>query len=236
MAQIFALVKMVVTSATGLVNFVTNIVQPVKVTCEFSPVQDGSGDPSPDNVRPISGWTGCNIYHSGADTSDPSVIPIAFPASAGTVYGGTVTLNEDGSADVYVPIYGYHIMPSQWTWRALSKVWIINRTSLTPRYKYYGDHAESKIKVLACDKYKPYTYNYQKKYTVAINEWNAQLLALITDGTNTVTPEECTVLLELAEPLTYHFDNIGQLQSFIGTNNIWHDMNGSITAEYWKKQ
>lgn len=27
----------------------------------FTPVQAGSGDPSPDNVRMISGWTGINI-------------------------------------------------------------------------------------------------------------------------------------------------------------------------------
>ena len=27
----------------------------------IEPVQSGSGDPSPENVRPISGWTGANI-------------------------------------------------------------------------------------------------------------------------------------------------------------------------------
>ena len=24
--------------------------------CHFLPIQDGTGDPSPDNVRPITGW------------------------------------------------------------------------------------------------------------------------------------------------------------------------------------
>lgn len=28
----------------------------------FAPKQEGSGDPSPSNVRPISGWTGLNVY------------------------------------------------------------------------------------------------------------------------------------------------------------------------------
>ena len=27
----------------------------------FNPVQEGSGDPSPDNVRPISGWNNIQI-------------------------------------------------------------------------------------------------------------------------------------------------------------------------------
>ena len=32
---------------------------------EIVPAQSGSGVPSPDNVRPISGWTGANVYVAG---------------------------------------------------------------------------------------------------------------------------------------------------------------------------
>ena len=46
----------------------------------------------------------------------------------------------------------------------------------------------------------------------------------------------CQVTYKIKTPQTYHFNNIGQLQSFLGTNNVWHDMNGLITAEYYKKQ
>lgn len=35
------------------------------LTVDIEPVQAGSGDPSPDNVRPISGWTGCNVTRAG---------------------------------------------------------------------------------------------------------------------------------------------------------------------------
>ena len=55
-------------------------------------VQSGNGDPSPDNIRPISGWNGCNISHSGEDTSNPTVIAINWQTEAGTVYGGTLDL------------------------------------------------------------------------------------------------------------------------------------------------
>lgn len=34
------------------------------------PVQEGSGDPSPDNVRPISGWTGCEVQRTGVNIFD----------------------------------------------------------------------------------------------------------------------------------------------------------------------
>ena len=33
------------------------------LTFHFLPKQEGSGDPSPSNVRPITGWTGLNGYN-----------------------------------------------------------------------------------------------------------------------------------------------------------------------------
>ena len=36
----------------------------------IEPVQSGSGDPSPDNVRPISGWTGAQVVRSGVNVWD----------------------------------------------------------------------------------------------------------------------------------------------------------------------
>ena len=32
---------------------------------QIEPVQEGSGDPAPDNVRPITGWTGANVVRTG---------------------------------------------------------------------------------------------------------------------------------------------------------------------------
>ena len=54
------------------------------MTVAIEPVQAGSGDPSPDNVRPITGWTGVNVTRTGknlyniADTigSDNAVVTI----------------------------------------------------------------------------------------------------------------------------------------------------------------
>lgn len=64
----------------------------VKVAIE--PVQSGSGDPSPDNVRPISGWTGAQVSHSGADRTNPTTYSITFPTEAGTVYGGELDVTN----------------------------------------------------------------------------------------------------------------------------------------------
>ena len=62
---------------------------PVKsLVVDIEPVQSGSGDPSPDNVRAINGWTGAQI------TVNSDVISITFPTEAGTVYGGTLDVTN----------------------------------------------------------------------------------------------------------------------------------------------
>lgn len=40
----------------------------------ITPVQSGSGDPSPDNIRPISGWTGMNVVRNNKNIFNPSLI------------------------------------------------------------------------------------------------------------------------------------------------------------------
>lgn len=57
----------------------------VKLTTQFSPKQAGSGDPSPENVRPISGWDSVKVTVS--NESESHDYDIALPE---TIYGGTV--------------------------------------------------------------------------------------------------------------------------------------------------
>jgi hypothetical protein len=69
-------------TATGsIATFNTPFAKPLRLLkAEFTPVQEGTGDPSPTNIRPITGWTGVNVYHSGEDTSNPTAYPVTFPA------------------------------------------------------------------------------------------------------------------------------------------------------------
>lgn len=53
----------------------------------IEPNQSGSGDPSPSNIRPISGWSQVDGKQSGEDMTDYTPITIALGQ---TVYGGTV--------------------------------------------------------------------------------------------------------------------------------------------------
>lgn len=63
---------------------------PMKVIANIAPVQEGSGDPAPDNVRPITGHTGLKILRAGTNFAK-------LPAGPTTVSGITATPNADGT-------------------------------------------------------------------------------------------------------------------------------------------
>lgn len=63
-----------------------------RLMVSMEPVQSGSGDPSPTNVRPITGFTGVSLSVSDGDGGTPTVYAVAFPANAGTVAMGTLDL------------------------------------------------------------------------------------------------------------------------------------------------
>lgn len=53
------------------VAFSTNVVKPLAgFTIPFLPVQAGSGDPSPDNVRSISGFSSANLWRTGKNMAE----------------------------------------------------------------------------------------------------------------------------------------------------------------------
>lgn len=87
-----------VETLTGdVVSFTTDMKAPLKeCKVSFMPVQEGSGDPSPTNVRNITGWDGVEVYQSGKN-----LIPTT-PLFGDRKYkpdGGTI------SNSVYICVY-----------------------------------------------------------------------------------------------------------------------------------
>lgn len=71
----------------GTDNFLINLI------IDINPVQSGSGDPSPSNPRPISGWTEAEIHV--ADGATPHIIDNIYNISwseEGTIYGGKLNV------------------------------------------------------------------------------------------------------------------------------------------------
>ncbi len=58
---------------------------PLGVVSHIAPVQEGSGDPAPDNIRPFRGYSAVKLYRNGEE----------FTAALGqTVYGGALDWNS----------------------------------------------------------------------------------------------------------------------------------------------
>ena len=56
------------------VAFNTNVTKALTgFTIPFLPIQSGTGDPSPENIRPITGWTGVNAYRTGVNIFDGEI-------------------------------------------------------------------------------------------------------------------------------------------------------------------
>lgn len=87
---------MTITKEGALASFYTMNKAPIKhLKVYFSPKQAGTGDPSPSNVREISGWDKINIINSSV------MKKIIFKNfNNATVTNGTATLNNDGSLTI----------------------------------------------------------------------------------------------------------------------------------------
>ena len=72
----------------------------LKVTLE--PIQEGSGDPSPSNVRPISGWDEVNVAVTGVNLWDEEWEVGAMDSSAGQNVAGSNTIRSKN----YIPVRG----------------------------------------------------------------------------------------------------------------------------------
>ena len=191
-----------------------------KLVSDIVAVQTGSGDPSPDNVRPINGFTEMNLH------LNESVFNVSF-GSAGTVYGGTLDLLTGvltvthwavsiataastgyGTTAGGVP-YLDIILPS-------SKPAVSNGTSICSMYSQIpkGQSGTS-------EKFKCYSNSitvYDSRFT---SKSNAET-ALTSAGFIVVYPLATTVTYQLTPQ---------RISSLPGQNTIWSDT-GDVTVEY----
>ena len=77
------------------------------ITVDITPVQLGSGTPSPDNICPIEGRTGAELTQKDAATN-PTVTRIYTADFGETVYGGKWHVTEGGTDKTYGNIANYN--------------------------------------------------------------------------------------------------------------------------------
>ena len=71
---------------------------PLGVKAKWEPMQDGSGTPSPENIRPIKGRSSVKVERCGENLLDVAQCRAATPSAA---YGLTVTVDDTGLIRVF---------------------------------------------------------------------------------------------------------------------------------------
>lgn len=204
----------------GLVQFEMYQDAPLNVSTRIEPVQAGEGDPSPDNIRPITGHTGATLTHNGTEYQ------VQFGQ---TVYGGTL----DWSTGVLTVNKAYIAFDGSESWQAIvedigARCWL-NMPDYSDGVHYviadrystatgYGAHIAAVHTVL---QYKASSWSgLRLSFTTglaSLDEWTAYLAAQHAAG----TPVQ--VCYELAEPKTIQLTP-QQILALQGLNNISCDV------------
>lgn len=215
---------------------------PVKsLAVNIEPVQAGSGDPSPDNVRPISGWTALNIVVSPTtDAEDGAAYPVTLPAEAGTVYGGTLTINSDGSGELVVDHVRHTLPTGNYTklgntdgavfTRNRNNVWDERPVGLNSGGIVLADKLLP-VEQLSASAYTPYSvciYNAANNY-IRVGLPN-DVVSTPEELSEWLTNNPVVVVYQIATPVTYSL-TAPQVRTLLGVNNIWADA-GPVSAEY----
>lgn len=100
---------------------------PLGCKVSWEPTQEGSGDPSPDNIRPISGRDSVKVERCGENLLDVAQCRAATPSTA---YGLTVTVDDTG----LIRVFGIPKVNKD-NPRATFRILFTNQVILTKEYK-----------------------------------------------------------------------------------------------------
>lgn len=210
-------------SASGdIATFVDGSDNPLKeLKISIVTTQSGSGDPSPTNVRPISGWTGATINVSGEDTSDPTTYNINWQSTAGTVYGG---YNKPLTGELTNTYRKRKLSDLTWTKG--------NRNNDDTGYIYYAGVTGEQNRQGMSTMYKrvnlPIYWESLKLYECCFSQYYWIICDDSADvATLKATRGDAEVVYPLATPVTYQLTPT-EIRSLLGLNNVWADC-GAIT-------
>ena len=277
------------TKTGSIASFTGTVAKPMTVVAEINPVQSGTGDPSPTNVRPITGHTGVNVYRTGKNLlnnnykrqpsgnsttvyfDSGSTNNYDYYLKAGTytfsiVYSGTrnncpylyykeqngsnkntgsleqsitFTLDSDGhyrfwlyaNPTVKDPIYKDQVVSFQLEVGSTASAYeaysgdSINITFPTPPGTVYGGTVtinDDGTGTLVVTDANIASYNGE----TLPGAWMSSEDVYASGTTPTVGAQ---VVYKLATPVTYAL-SATQLSTLIGENNVWHDANGNVTV------
>jgi len=206
----------------------------VDLTAQITAVQSGSGDPSPSNVRPISGFTGVNVHVADGET--PHVIDttysVTWQTEAGTVYGGSIDL----TTGVLTVTHGLVTLDGTETgWSA--------NTPNSGFIRILNDMKSGNAQTGYCDRFATISNNgsfgvrfggnNQITYFNHITD-NVSGITTLDDWKTWLGNNPTTLVYPLATPQTYQLTPT-EVKTLLGVNNIFADT-GDISVDYQTEQ
>lgn len=170
-------------------TFETDVAGMIKsLVVDINPVQSGTGDPSPDNIRPITGWTGAKVTKCGKNLFNESNAIVEYDSNRYCkLENGLLHYKNDGGSycyskqfDIYLPSGSYALSLSNYRLvSGISPIWIIKIGNAPLIY--------------------PTT---NKDYIFTLAEPNTVTIRLSTSGTTSATEFYGNVQLELGSTAT----------------------------------
>ncbi len=215
----------------AIVTFDTNVAKELaSLVVNIDPVQSGSGDPSPTNIRPITGWTGMTISHSGADTSNPTQVTISWQTEAGTVYGGTLDVTNGT-----LTVDRKQLNTRNINWSMYSGVFYTTSSSHIQTNPSVRPIAEQYITGVNADGLG--TTSGWANYSIRQNTSGSSIYikdSRFSSASDFKNNANVNFVFSLATPLTYQLTPT-QISTILGTNNIWADTGDIAECKYYKK-
>lgn len=196
----------------------------------INPVQTGSGDPSPTNVRPISGWSNIDVWIQ--PTYDTSANPSATIPLGSTYYGGTLdVLTGELTVDRILRAFNGDAGET-WAVNSSGGIWAFNIPNLN----------ENKVnQTPMCNRFNavsPHSYGSLSNGQLALTTSPHNYINIKTDVCSTVdawrqwlSDNPLQIILMLATPQTVQLTP-AQVSTLLGTNVIWASGNGEISVTY----
>ncbi len=226
--------KSIENTPTPIATFNASALPMPSLKIGIEPVQEGSGDPSPTNKRPISGHTEANVVVSPTtDAEDGNTYTIDL---GGTRYGCTLDVV---SGELVVDRVEVDLGSMYWNYSASDLRFYNTALANVKAVPNVSDVMNG-----LCSHYKTVAY----RYINATSEEDG-IIGMFTSGTTNYLAVKDTrytsssdftnavsgtkLVYELATPQTYQLTPTA-VKSLLGTNNIWADTGDVIEGSYFK--
>lgn len=192
-------------------------------------VQSGSGDPSPSNIRPISGWSSAIITNKD-DLTDPTVMRTVTIPFGQTVYGGMLNVSTGELTILYALI---DMGDMTWTYQSTNTRFVSSDIQSLSKYPSSNDNPSN----IMCSSYANNSYrDYTDKQIAQSNTGNVFVKdSSYTDGTTFKTAMDGIQLVyELATPQTIQLTPT-QVRTLLGNNNVFADCGEVTELKYYSE-